>query len=157
MVNIHHRYDPYSKKLFLEEYDHKGMQDERKKAITKAAEAKKWGVILGALGRQGNPAILATITNLLSEKNFSYVQFVMSEIVPQRLKKISGIDAWVQIACPRLSIDWGKMCEVSQGHLILSYLMVLSYSSNGHLYPDAFRTGSVHINNLLQCLNLSDS
>ena len=31
----------------------------------------------------------------------------MSEIFPQKLQKFSQIDAWVQIACPRLSIDWG--------------------------------------------------
>jgi 2-(3-amino-3-carboxypropyl)histidine synthase len=31
----------------------------------------------------------------------------MSEIFPQKLEKFPQIDTWIQIACPRLSIDWG--------------------------------------------------
>ena len=31
----------------------------------------------------------------------------MSEIFPAKLDKFNKVDAWVQIACPRLSIDWG--------------------------------------------------
>jgi 2-(3-amino-3-carboxypropyl)histidine synthase len=30
-------------------------------------------------------------------------------VSPAKLEALShGIDAWVQIACPRLSIDWGE-------------------------------------------------
>ena len=32
----------------------------------------------------------------------------MSEIFPSKLNLISSIDVFVQIACPRLSIDWGE-------------------------------------------------
>ncbi|KAF2309411.1 hypothetical protein GH714_002096 [Hevea brasiliensis] len=52
------RYDPYLGKLFLEEYDHQGMKETRKRAIGRAREAKSWGIVLGTLGRQGNPRIL---------------------------------------------------------------------------------------------------
>ena len=31
----------------------------------------------------------------------------LSEIMPDKLKKFPRVDAWIQIACPRLSIDWG--------------------------------------------------
>jgi len=32
----------------------------------------------------------------------------LSEISPQKLNRFSGrVDAWIQIACPRLSVDWG--------------------------------------------------
>jgi 2-(3-amino-3-carboxypropyl)histidine synthase len=27
--------------------------------------------------------------------------------MPDKLKKFPRVDAWIQIACPRLSIDWG--------------------------------------------------
>lgn len=76
--------------------------------MLKASSARSWGIILGALGRQGNPNIMSTIAELLKQKGKPYIKFVMSEVIPQRLKKIEHIDAWVQIACPRLSIDWGK-------------------------------------------------
>ncbi len=36
------------------------------------------------------------------------VTLLLSEIFPQKLSLLSGsVGAWVQIACPRLSIDWG--------------------------------------------------
>ena len=31
----------------------------------------------------------------------------LSEILPDKLARFKNVDAWVQIACPRLSIDWG--------------------------------------------------
>lgn len=37
-----------------------------------------------------------------------YVMVLMSEVTPQKLNQFKdSIDAWIQIACPRLSIDWG--------------------------------------------------
>jgi 2-(3-amino-3-carboxypropyl)histidine synthase len=64
------RYDPYSKKLTRERYDHQEMQSVRDNAVQAArkslinlsqdrhstAEESQpiWGVILGTLGRQGN-------------------------------------------------------------------------------------------------------
>ena len=32
---------------------------------------------------------------------------LLSEIFPAKLAQMTDIDAWIQIACPRLSIDWG--------------------------------------------------
>jgi len=63
------RYDPYSKKLTRERYDHVEMQSFRDKAVHTAQKSimsfpdddhetknsqQLWGVILGTLGRQGN-------------------------------------------------------------------------------------------------------
>jgi 2-(3-amino-3-carboxypropyl)histidine synthase len=36
------------------------------------------------------------------------VIILLSEIFPDKLRLFSDIGAWIQIACPRLSIDWGK-------------------------------------------------
>lgn len=52
------RYDPYSKILSREHYDHQRMQANRQEAIATARSAKSWGLILGTLGRQGSPKIL---------------------------------------------------------------------------------------------------
>ncbi|XP_021823554.1 2-(3-amino-3-carboxypropyl)histidine synthase subunit 1 [Prunus avium] len=102
------RYDPYLGKLFLEEYDQKGMRESRKSAILKAKEASNWGVVLGTLGRQGNPRILQRLEKKLREKGFAYTVVLMSEISPPRIALFEdSVDAWIQIACPRLSIDWG--------------------------------------------------
>ena len=35
----------------------------------------------------------------------------LSEILPAKLARFKQVGAWVQIACPRLSIDWGHFYE----------------------------------------------
>ncbi len=35
-------------------------------------------------------------------------QVLLSEVAPWKLDMMSNVDAWIQIACPRLSIDWGE-------------------------------------------------
>jgi 2-(3-amino-3-carboxypropyl)histidine synthase len=36
------------------------------------------------------------------------VVVLLSEIFPDKLRLFPDIGAWIQVACPRLSIDWGK-------------------------------------------------
>jgi len=106
-----YRYDPYERILTREYYDHVGMQNVRKSMILRSKKAKKFGLILGTLGRQGNPAVLNRLEELFSSKNKETVVFLISEISPERIALLSekgGIDAFVQVACPRLSIDWGE-------------------------------------------------
>ncbi|KAK9124440.1 hypothetical protein Sjap_014042 [Stephania japonica] len=103
------RYDPYIWVLFLEEYDHKGMKEARNNAIIKSREVKNWGVILGTLGRQGNPRIVDRLESRMRERGLVWTTILMSEISPARVELFGdSIDAWIQIACPRLSIDWGE-------------------------------------------------
>ncbi|BBN00309.1 2-(3-amino-3-carboxypropyl)histidine synthase [Marchantia polymorpha subsp. ruderalis] len=104
-----YRYDPYSKVMTLEEYDHQGMREARMNAIKRAQRAKTWGVVLGTLGRQGNPRILTHVEQRLAARGLSYTVFLISELSPTKLALFSdSVDAWIQIACPRLSIDWGE-------------------------------------------------
>ena len=69
------------------------------------------GIILGTHGRQGNPAILSRVRALLRKRGIRTAIVLLSEIFPSKLEAMSagqcGIRAWVQIACPRLSVDWG--------------------------------------------------
>ncbi|KAG2326886.1 hypothetical protein Bca4012_035796 [Brassica carinata] len=103
------RYDPYLGKLFLEEYDHKGMRETRRRAISRAKDAKTWGIVLGTLGRQGNPKILERLEKKMEERGIDSTVVLMSELSPTRVALFEdSVDAWVQIACPRLSIDWGE-------------------------------------------------
>ena len=102
-----YRYDPYSRKLTRETYEHEEMQDLRRQAIQSAWKAKKWGLILGSLGRQGNPHTMSMIENILNERNIPFINVLLSEIFPGKLAMMGDVECWVQIACPRLSIDWG--------------------------------------------------
>ncbi|KAI0385422.1 putative diphthamide synthesis protein-domain-containing protein [Hypomontagnella monticulosa] len=102
-----YRYDPYSRKLTRETYGHEEMQSIRKDAITTAKRAKKWGLILGSLGRQGNPHTMTLIEEKLKRMGIPWVNLLLSEIFPGKLAMMSDVECWVQVACPRLSIDWG--------------------------------------------------
>lgn len=102
-----YRYDPYSRKLTRETYGHEEMQTLRRDAIKTAKGAKKWGLILGSLGRQGNPQTMTLIENKLKQMGIPWVNLLLSEIFPGKLAMMTDVECWVQVACPRLSIDWG--------------------------------------------------
>ena len=136
-----YRYDPYARKLTRESYSHDEMLDMRSQAIATAKKAKKWGLILGALGRQGNPHTLTMIENHLNKLGIPYVNLLLSEIFPGKLAMFEDVDCWVQIACPRLSIDWGYAFPRP---LLTPYeaLVVLgekqSWEETGETYPMDF-------------------
>lgn len=103
-----YRYDPYSKVFTREYYEHDIMLKSRKGAILEAKKAKRFGIILGSLGRQGSPNILSHLQSVMTQQGRDYVVVLLSEIFPEKLKLFTGVDAWIQVACPRLSIDWGS-------------------------------------------------
>lgn len=102
-----YRYDPYLRKFTAEYYDQNQMISVREDAVRTAASAKKIGLILGALGRQGNPVTLDKLEKKFTEAGKQVVKIILSEIFPQKLQMFDDIDAFVQVACPRLLIDWG--------------------------------------------------
>ena len=79
----------------------------RKDAIQTARTAKKWGLVLGSLGRQGNPHTMALIETQLKARGIPIVNLLLSEVFPGKLAMMPEVECWVQVACPRLSIDWG--------------------------------------------------
>ncbi|XP_055594310.1 2-(3-amino-3-carboxypropyl)histidine synthase subunit 1 [Uranotaenia lowii] len=102
-----YKYDPYEKKFTREHYDHAEMRRNRKKAIDASREAKKFGLILGTLGRQGSTKVMEHLQRRLKHHKRQAVIILLSEIFPSKLELFKDIDAFVQVACPRLSIDWG--------------------------------------------------
>lgn len=102
------RYDPYNRKLTTEEYDQAGMRAARRRVVESATTAKHWGVVLGTLGRQGNPRTMQLLQKHLTDLGATVTTVLLSEVSPPKLAAIGHVEAWVQIACPRLSIDWGE-------------------------------------------------
>ncbi|PCH41136.1 diphthamide synthesis protein [Wolfiporia cocos MD-104 SS10] len=128
------RYDPYSKKLTRERYNHTEMRTIRDEAVQAArrsidafshsdetadltvsafspkADTPLWGVVLGTLGRQGSFKQLQAITHQLSSSRtpIPYMPILLSELSPAKLALFDPhISTFVQTSCPRLSIDWG--------------------------------------------------
>lgn len=103
-----YKYDPYDKKLTREHYNHDEMRMVRKEAILQASTSTNFGVIMGTLGRQGSPKVVEHLCKRLESNNKTTTIILLSEIFPNKLKLFCGLEAFVQIACPRLSIDWGR-------------------------------------------------
>eukprot|EP01035_Chromulina_nebulosa_P016890 gene16890-22378_t len=101
------KYDPYSKVLSSEGYDIELMKSIRQREIEKAKHANTFGLILGTLGRQGSSHIFNRLRKIAFERGKKIIPFLMAEINPLKLELINEIDVWIQVACPRLSIDWG--------------------------------------------------
>jgi 2-(3-amino-3-carboxypropyl)histidine synthase len=119
------RYDPYSKELTREGYDHAELLSTRKASVDAAANLARdaaarpgsasttWGIILGTLGRQGNPEILCRLlTAARSKLQGEPMILLVSEVTPARLRLMRSVRVWVQIACPRLSVDWSRSFDV---------------------------------------------
>eukprot|EP01029_Cantina_marsupialis_P029626 TRINITY_DN781927_c0_g1_i1.p1 TRINITY_DN781927_c0_g1~~TRINITY_DN781927_c0_g1_i1.p1 ORF type:complete len:394 (-),score=100.17 TRINITY_DN781927_c0_g1_i1:219-1400(-) len=106
-----YKYNPYLKKITTEEYGHGTMKKMRQEVISKASTAKHIGIVLGTLGRQGSKSILTKIEKLLKAYERKYTTVLMAELSPKLLSAFTDVDAWVEIACPRLAIDWGTAFE----------------------------------------------
>ncbi|XP_026501297.2 2-(3-amino-3-carboxypropyl)histidine synthase subunit 1 [Vanessa tameamea] len=101
-----YKYDPYDKKFTSETYDHELMQENRINQVRIAEKAREFGLILGTLGRQGSTKVLGNLEKQIQNSGKKYVKILLSEIFPSKLALFS-LGAFVQVACPRLSIDWG--------------------------------------------------
>jgi 2-(3-amino-3-carboxypropyl)histidine synthase len=101
------RYDPYSRRMTAEAYDHAAMRAIRAEALESARSAHRFGIAISSLGRQANANIIQDVKKKLVDAGKQVQLVMMPEIKPEILQCIEGVEAWVQVACPRLSIDWG--------------------------------------------------
>lgn len=102
-----YKYCPFSRKMTQEFYDYETMVSGRRAEIRRAFEGRRFGVVLGSLGRQGSRTILRNIVDRLKTKGYVVYLLMMDEISPGKLERYEFIDSFVQVSCPRLSIDWG--------------------------------------------------
>ena len=97
--------DPYSKEILdLEEVS----KDREKKAIlsiSKARYAEKFGLILGLKEGQFDTKKLLKIKKRLEEKGKTVQLIAMREVTNERMAYFKSIEAFIQMSCPRVSID----------------------------------------------------
>lgn len=74
-------------------------------AIYKAAEAEKFGIIVGLKEGQISKTFALKFKKELEGHGKQVHLFAMTEITNERLANIRGVDAFVQVACPRISTD----------------------------------------------------
>lgn len=103
-----YRYNPFNKVITAEKYNYSLFHQIRKNEIKKSTNCKSVCIILSTLGRQGNVNILQNILNLVKQKNIYFFILLLSEIFNEKLALFKNVDVFIQIGCPRLSIDWGN-------------------------------------------------
>ena len=74
-------------------------------AIYKAAEAKTFGVIVGLKDGQLSKVSALKFKRELEKEGKQVQLFALTDITNERLRNIKGIDAFIQVACPRISTD----------------------------------------------------
>jgi len=119
--------------LTIEGFTHASLHTERRHAIEIASKSQCVGLILGTLGRQGSVGVLEGVENILEERGIDHFTVLLSEVLPDRLAKFENVDAFVQVACPRLSTDWGG---AFQKPLLTPYEAHVAFA--GESYQDVY-------------------
>ena len=65
---------------------------------------KIFGIMIGNLGRKGNPGVLVQVWYLLSRNGKDSFVLLLSKIFPRRISLFPGVVVWVQVAFPCLSV-----------------------------------------------------
>jgi len=100
-------YSPYNKVLYREYYDQAKMKQLRAGQIARAAKEQVWGIVYSTLGRQGNERVRAQVQAALEAAGKTVVSLDHDYLSPEVLGTCPEVGAWVQLCCPRLSVDWG--------------------------------------------------
>ena len=74
-------------------------------AIYKAAEAQTFGLIVGLKEGQISKTTVLKFKKELEKEGKDVQLFALTDITNDRLQNIRGIDAFIQVACPRISTD----------------------------------------------------
>ncbi|MFB5628046.1 MAG: diphthamide biosynthesis enzyme Dph2, partial [Nitrosarchaeum sp.] len=70
-------------------------------AIYKAADAQSFGIIIGLKEGQLSKVFALKFKKELEKEGKSVQLFALTDITNERLKNLKGIDAFIQVACPR--------------------------------------------------------
>ena len=102
----YYQYNPFNHRFTIEEYDYKLMKNIRYKQMEIFKNINYIGIIFGTLGRQGNPSILKRLCSSLNKNNKKYIIIMLNEITQNKIINYNKCECFIQLACPRLSIDW---------------------------------------------------
>ncbi|MBP2624672.1 MAG: diphthamide biosynthesis enzyme Dph2 [Nitrosopumilaceae archaeon] len=93
--------------------------------IYKASMSNNFGIIVGLKDGQISKTMALKFKRELEKKGKSVQLFALTDITNERLKNIHGVDAFIQVACPRISMDnhFDKpVLSTPQAHALLKIL-----------------------------------
>ncbi len=97
--------DPYFNEVREVTEFAKKLQKKATLSIYKASEAKKFGVIVGLKEGQLSKLTALKFKRELEKEGKEVQLFALTDITNDRLQGLTGIDAFIQVACPRISTD----------------------------------------------------
>ena len=116
--------------------------------------------------------MLRHLQQLLDDRGCTHLTLLLSEVFPAKLAALPEVQAWVQVCCPRLSIDWGHAfatpllspyeAEVALGARPFAPVYPMdNYAKAGGTYanyaPESERAGVQQRRHVLQCLTRPSS
>jgi 2-(3-amino-3-carboxypropyl)histidine synthase len=78
---------------------------QRYATIVKFREARRIGVVAGLKSGQMNLALAGRLKALLEENGKRCTLIASLELVPESLESFTDLDGFLEVACPRISID----------------------------------------------------
>jgi 2-(3-amino-3-carboxypropyl)histidine synthase len=97
--------DPYEQIVYPIEDQARRVILQRWANISIAKKAKNFGILISLKTGQMKIKKALNIKEKLKKNNFSVTLFSIREVTPTALMQFSGIEAFVNTACPRLSLD----------------------------------------------------
>lgn len=97
--------DPYFNEIKEITEFAKKLQRKATLAIYKAAEANNFGIIVGLKEGQLSKLTALKFKRELEKEGKNVQLFALTNITNERLQNIKGIEAFIQVACPRISTD----------------------------------------------------
>lgn len=96
--------DPFEKKAYGVEDKARILIKKRWMDVCEAARARKWGVILGLKSGQLNPEAALRIKRELETHGRRVILLALREVTPEVIRSFPEIEAYVNTACPRISL-----------------------------------------------------
>lgn len=100
--------DPYEKRAFIIEDETAAMLKRRWARIHETKQAKKIGILIGLKTGQKRLDQALKMKKLSENAGKQVTLFALKEITPEALMQFPAVEAFINTACPRLSLDDAK-------------------------------------------------
>lgn len=97
--------DPYFNEIREVTEFAQGLQKKAILAVYKAAEAESFGIIVGLKEGQFSKMTALKFRKELESLGKKVQLFALTDITDDKLQNLRGVDAFIQVACPRISTD----------------------------------------------------
>lgn len=97
--------DPYFNEIREVTEFAQGLQKKAILAVYKAAEAESFGIVVGLKEGQFSKVTALKFKKELESLGKKVQLFALTDITDDKLQNLRGIDAFIQVACPRISTD----------------------------------------------------